>query len=51
MNSKDATCSGLGLVLNTIPIFEATEENNEILKQYNLYPGLNPKHSKHEEGV
>jgi hypothetical protein len=45
MNSKDVTSSGRDLVLNTILIFEATEVNNENLKQYNLYPGLNPKPS------
>jgi hypothetical protein len=50
MNSKYVTCSCLGLVLNTIPIFEATKVNNENLKQYNLYPALNPKPSKHEDG-
>jgi len=51
MNSKDVTCSCRGLVLSTVPIFVATEINNENPQQDNPYPGLNPKPSKYEERV
>jgi len=47
MNSKDVT----GIVLSTLPIFLATEVNNENPQQDNPYPGLNAKPSKHEAGV
>jgi hypothetical protein len=45
------TGSGRGLVLSTVPIFVATEVNNENPLQNNPYPGLNPKPSRHEAGV
>jgi hypothetical protein len=40
-----------GLVLSTVPIIVVTEVNNENPQQDNLYPGLNPKPSKHNAGV